>query len=70
MLDYEGLTQLCAKLAINPADSEFDVVYLNGDHNIPSVFTQTQEEGGATRFLKLRQIEPEFLSRMFSVEEA
>ena len=69
VLDYEGLTKLCEKLAINPADSEFDVIYLNGDHNIPSVLTQTIEEGGATRVLKLRQIEPEFLERMFAEEE-
>ena len=68
-LDYEGVTKLCDKLAINPADNEFDVVYINGDHNIPTVLTQTAEEGGATRVLKLRQIEPEFLERMFSVED-
>ena len=69
LLDYEGVTKLCNKLAINPADNEFDVVYINGDHNIPTVLTQTAEEGGATRVLKLRQIEPEFLERMFSVED-
>lgn len=69
VLDYEGLNKLCDKLAINPKDSEFEVVYINGDHNIPSVFTATEEEGGITRTLKLRQIEPEFLSRMFSVED-
>lgn len=69
VLDYEGVSKLCDKLAINPADNEFDVVYINGDHNIPSVLTQTAEEGGATRVLKLRQIEPEFLERMFSVED-
>jgi len=68
-LDYEGIAKLCDKLAINPADNEFDVVYINGDHNIPTVLTQTAEEGGATRVLKLRQIEPEFLERMFSVED-
>lgn len=68
VLDYEGISKLCDKLAINPADNEFDVVYINGDHNIPTVLTQTTEEGGATRVLKLRQIEPEFLERMFSVE--
>ena len=43
------------------------------DHNIPTVLTQTAEEGGengpVTRVLKLRQIEPEFLQRMFSVED-
>ncbi len=48
---------------------QWDVVYINGDHNIPTVLTQTAEEGGATRVLKLRQIEPEFLERMFSVED-
>lgn len=68
-LDYEGLSKLCDKLDINPADNEYDVVYLNGDHNIPTVLTQTMEEGGATRVLKLRQIEPEFLERMFSTED-
>lgn len=69
VLDYDGISKLCDKLAINPADNEFDVVYINGDHNIPTVLTQTAEEGGATRVLKLRQIEPEFLERMFSVED-
>ena len=69
VLDYEGVTKLCNKLAVNPADNEFDVVYINGDHNIPTVLTQTEEEGGTTRVLKLRQIEPEFLECMFSVED-
>ncbi len=69
LLGYEGISKLCETLAINPADNEFDVVYINGDHNIPTVLTQTAEEGGVTRVLKLRQIEPEFLERMFSVED-
>lgn len=69
-IDYEGLNKLCDKLALNPADNEFDVVYINGDHNIPTVLTQTAEEGGETRVLKLRQIEPEFLERMFAEEDA
>lgn len=69
VLDYEGIGKLCDKLAINPADNEFDVVYINGDHNIPTQLEQTKEEGGFTRKLTLRQIEPEFLERMFSVED-
>jgi adenine-specific DNA-methyltransferase len=69
VLDYDGISKLCDRLDINPKDNEFDVVYINGDHNIPTVLTQTAEEGGATRVLKLRQIEPEFLERMFSVED-
>ena len=69
VLDYKGLSKLCDTLDINPADNEYDVVYLNGDHNIPTSLTQTTAEGGATRVLKLRQIEPEFLECMFSVED-
>lgn len=69
VLDYDGINQLCDKLAINPADNEFDLVYINGDHNIPTKLTQTGEDGGATQSFKLRQIEPEFLARMFSVED-
>jgi adenine-specific DNA-methyltransferase len=69
-VDYEALTRVCNKLAINPADSEFEVVYINGDHNIPAVFTSLETEGGITKTLKLRQIEPEFLQRMFATEDA
>ena len=68
-VDYEALNKLCDKLAINPADKEYDVVYINGDHNIPTVLTNLEAEGGVTKTLKIRQIEPEFLSRMFSVED-
>ena len=67
--DVRSLSELCDKLAINPSDNEFDVVYVNGDHNIPTVLTLTTEEGGSSRVLKLRQIEPEFLERMFTVED-
>lgn len=67
-VDYEALNRFCDSHAINPRDSEFEVVYINGDHNIPSVLTTTEEEGGITKTLKLRQIEPEFLSRMFDGE--
>lgn len=68
-VDYETLNRLCAKLAINPADIEYEVFYINDDQNIPAVFTSTEAEGGITKTLKIRQIEPEFLSRMFAGEE-
>lgn len=64
-VDYEVLGRFCDSHAINPRDSEFDVFYINGDHNIPALLTTTEDEGGITRKLTLRQIEPEFLSRMF-----
>lgn len=68
-VDYDQLNRLCDKLAINPADSEFEVVYINGDHNIPAVFTSSEAEGGITKTLKIRQIEAEFLNRMFAVDD-
>ena len=68
-IGYEELTRLCDKLAINPADSEFDVVYINGDHNIPSVVETTEEEGSVIKKLMLRQIEPAFLDAMFNVDD-
>lgn len=69
LVDYDALNTLCEKLQINPKDSEYDVVYINGDHNIPSVTQETEDEGGISRSLKLRQIEPEFLKQMFEVED-
>jgi adenine-specific DNA-methyltransferase len=68
-IGYEELKRLCDKLAINPADSEYDVVYINGDHNIPSVVETTEEEGSVIKKLMLRQIEPAFLDAMFNVED-
>jgi adenine-specific DNA-methyltransferase len=65
---YEELNRYCESRKINPHDTEFQVIYVNGDHNIPAVLTKTASEGGLTQSLKLRQIEPEFLSRMFDVE--
>lgn len=69
-IGYEELTKLCDKLAINPSDSEYEVVYINGDHNIPSVVQSSEEEGGVEKRLKLRQIEPAFLEAMFDVSDA
>ena len=69
-IGYEQLAKLCDKLAINPTDSEYDVVYINGDHNIPTLAQVTEAEGGVTHRLNVRQIEPEFLQRMFAEEEA
>lgn len=68
-IGYDGLDDLCGNLGFDPGGTEYEVVYVNGDHNIPSVFTATEADGGITRTLKIRQIEPEFFERMFSVED-
>lgn len=46
---------------INPQDSEFDVIYVNGDNNLENLRTDSET-------WKVRLIEPEFHDRMF--EEA
>ncbi|MCB1658355.1 MAG: site-specific DNA-methyltransferase, partial [Pseudomonadales bacterium] len=65
-IGYEQLNKLLDKLHINPRDTEYDVIYVNGDHNIPTVFQSTNDEGGITRSQKIRQIESEFLDKMFA----
>ena len=69
MVDYDALNKLCDKLAINPGDSEYDVVYINGDHNLPTRLQASEADGGAERELTIRQIEPVFLSAMFEVTD-
>ena len=60
--DYDKLNRYLDSRDINPQDSEFDVVYINGDHNVPTVFTDSDD---SVKTLKVRSIEAEFLSRMF-----
>ena len=59
---YEGLDALLGRLKINPQDSEYDTVYINGDHNITTVW---ENENGFSGRLKIRQIESEFMALMF-----
>ncbi|UOO81782.1 site-specific DNA-methyltransferase [Uruburuella testudinis] len=61
--DYDQLPELLAKRDINPAGHEYAQVYINGDHNIATVW----EEAFAGS-LKLKPIEPEFLQLMFATE--
>ncbi|HHE9443189.1 TPA: site-specific DNA-methyltransferase [Haemophilus influenzae 10810] len=44
------------------SEETFKVVYINGDHNVPTVFTDSND---SVKTLKVRSIEAEFLSRMF-----
>lgn len=59
---YEGLDALLGRLKINPHDSEYDTVFVNGDHNIATVW---ENENGIAGRLKIRQTEEAFLSLMF-----
>ena len=65
-IGYEKLDQYASRFNLYAREKTFDVIYINGDHNLPTAFTTDEEGGEITRTLKLRQIEPEFLELMFS----
>lgn len=50
------------KLGVNPANKEFDLVYVNGDHGVANVTLDGKDE---VKVLKIKQLENEFLGKMF-----
>nr|WP_202113646.1 site-specific DNA-methyltransferase [Glaesserella parasuis] len=59
-IDYDGLQAQFDRLGINPADSEYSQVYVNGDHTLETVW-----DGEQSGSLKIISIEDAFLSLMF-----
>ena len=59
-VDYDGLQAQFDRLGINPADSEYSQVYVNGDHTLETVW-----DGEQSGSLKIVSIEDAFLSLMF-----
>ncbi|MDE4005428.1 site-specific DNA-methyltransferase [Glaesserella parasuis] len=59
-VDYDGLQAQFDRLGINPADSEYSQVYVNGDHTLETVW-----DGEQSGSLKIASIEDAFLSLMF-----
>lgn len=59
-VDYNGLQAQFDRLGINPADSEYSQVYVNGDHTLETVW-----DGEQSGSLKIVSIEDAFLSLMF-----
>ena len=68
-IDYVKLGEWENRLNIGAKDNPYDVIYINGDHNLSEIYSPTKEEGGETSVRVIRSIEPEFLSRMFAEEE-
>jgi adenine-specific DNA-methyltransferase len=66
-IQYDDFTKFANRFDLFAKEKTFDVIYVNGDHNLPTAFTN--DEGEVTRTLKLRQIEPEFLEQMFAPDE-
>lgn len=63
--DNVALNALLAKKGINAGDSEYDVIYVNGDHAVQNLTLGADENG---KKLKVQQIETVFIEKMF--EEA
>ena len=61
-VDNAALNRLLDKLGVNPSNTEFDVVYVNGDHAVANMTLDGNDDG---KVLKVRQIENEFMDRMF-----
>ena len=59
-VSYDGLQKQFDRLGINPADSEYSQVYVNGDHTLETVW-----DGEQSGSLKIVSIEDAFLSLMF-----
>jgi adenine-specific DNA-methyltransferase len=56
------------KQQYNTLDSEFDVIYVNGDNNLMNVPLEPEKEGVEPRY-KVRLIEEEFRRLMFDVAD-
>ncbi|MFM2615830.1 site-specific DNA-methyltransferase [Vibrio alginolyticus] len=67
-IGYDKLNDYANRFDLYAKEQTFDVIYINGDHNLQTAFTVEGEDGEIVRSLKLRQIEPEFLSLMFAEE--
>ena len=66
-IQHDDFTKFANRFDLFAKQKTFDVIYVNGDHNLPTAFTNEEDE--VTRTLKLRQIEPEFLEQMFAPDE-
>ena len=63
IIGYDKLEKtLIDRLSVNPRDKEYDLIYINGDHNIPSPFINTDN---GEKKLKVRSIEQAFFDKMF-----
>jgi adenine-specific DNA-methyltransferase len=68
-INYDTLKRYGNRFDLEGENNPFDVIYINGDHNTPAIYAPTEGEEGQAWVRKIRQIEPEFLERMFSVED-
>jgi adenine-specific DNA-methyltransferase len=68
-IDFDELRRMANRLDIEAANNPYAIIYINGDHNIPASYTPAEGEEAIGWAHKIRPVEPEFLERMFSVED-
>jgi adenine-specific DNA-methyltransferase len=64
----QDLDAFFKKQQYNTPDSEFDVIYVNGDNNLMNIPVKPEVEGREPRY-KVRLIEEEFKKLMFDVQD-
>lgn len=69
-LGYEDLNTLFETLAVDPAAGAHDVIFINGDHALPSISADETDASVERRNGQFRQIEPVFLDAMFTMDAA
>ena len=51
-IGYEELNKYANRFDLYAKENTFDVIYINGDHNLPTAFTVDEEDGEIVRSLK------------------
>ncbi len=69
VIGYEALTALFDSLGLAPGQVDYDLIYVNGDHNVPDVLVTKESGVDVTEKMTLRRIEPVFLDAMFNVDD-
>ena len=69
VIGYEALTALFDELGLVPGQEDYDLIYVNGDHNVPDVLVSKVDGADVTEKMALRRIEPVFLDAMFNVDD-
>ena len=69
VIGYEALKALFDELGLVPGQEDYDLIYVNGDHNVPDVLVSKVGGADVTEKMALRRIEPVFLDAMFNVDD-
>jgi len=68
-IDNAALNKIFEKNKFNVRDSEFDVVFVNGDHALENLALDADGNETDVRRMRVRQIEDAFLDAMFADDE-